>query len=175
MLIAMNDRRYRFTFAHRPLHVRTETVRPSGSRAELRLGVSLPHSYKGFLAASDGFRHTGTDAERIVGVDEIIRLREADPTLVELWSWSPLDAWLAEALLLDDGSQGIYYLLDLVDVDGSDECAVWLFGNEEPHRYESFAALLEAERASFRDGENFSRVCCAHPRIAPRFAKSFAV
>ena len=117
------------------------------ARCEARLAVALPPSYRAFLAASNGFSETGNDAGRIVGVDEVARFADALPGIVALWDRSPYAAWLAGALRLSDGSQGVYYLLDPSDVDADGECAAWRFGNEEPLRYASFVALLECERA----------------------------
>jgi hypothetical protein len=44
--------------------------------AEARLGVDLPPSYRAFLMASNGWRHTGTFIERLLPVEEIHWARE---------------------------------------------------------------------------------------------------
>ncbi|MEV5409899.1 SMI1/KNR4 family protein [Thermopolyspora sp. NPDC052614] len=62
------------------------------SRLEARLGMELPPSYRRFLLFSNGWGNA--DDCCLLGVEEIGRLRDVDPSAAESWSEpKPEDSW----------------------------------------------------------------------------------
>ncbi|BDE05067.1 hypothetical protein WPS_03430 [Vulcanimicrobium alpinum] len=120
------------------------------ARAESRLGLALPPSYRAFLATSNGWRQTGTFVDRIVPVDEIERLATHHCDVIDGWRWSPDFAFLDDAVALSESTQPDIYLLNPRVVDGDGEYEAWIFGTDDPKAFPSFAALMVHERDTFR-------------------------
>lgn len=119
--------------------------------AEERLGLRLPPTYRNFLLASNGFRHF--DGVDLFAAEEIGRLHELQPELVEIWSEFSDDSGLAvltQSLLIaqDDGGPGIRWLLHPGDADENGEWAAFSWYSGSGHapdegRHASFGALAQ--------------------------------
>ncbi|MFE5208700.1 SMI1/KNR4 family protein [Streptomyces sp. NPDC056600] len=131
--------------------------------AERRLGMRLPPSYRGFLAASDGW-WVGAIASvyRLGGVQDVDRFDDryghaemyeesldddpADPEVLLAGMWR-------RALRLEtEGDDGCHALLDPGDTDPDGEWALYVYqgwGGEYPTRYPSFRAYMEAMYRAF--------------------------
>ncbi|MFG2091852.1 MULTISPECIES: SMI1/KNR4 family protein [unclassified Spirillospora] len=130
---------------------------------EQRLGVRLPQSYRSFLAASDGWLNIGPFMWTMRTSGEVGWLRDADAGLWEILreNATPEETALVDrALLVSGDGDAQYWLLDPGDVSAAGEWAAYVWASWYPglgDRYDSFAALVDAERASFeglsgRDG-----------------------
>jgi hypothetical protein len=147
---------------------------------ETRLGVALPPSYRGFLEVSNGWRHTGTSIERIWSTEEVdwFRVRNQgwidayvspfadvassgpaltdDEYLVYGEAQDPVrfrTEYLASALEISEPGDSAVYLLNPETTTHDGEWEAWLFANWLPgaQRHRSFAELMLAEHASFRE------------------------
>ncbi|MEU7869221.1 SMI1/KNR4 family protein [Dactylosporangium sp. NPDC049140] len=127
------------------------------AQTERRLGISLPPSYRSFLAASDGWLNLGPFMWTMRTTDDVAWLRDADPRLHEAIRDSPESGESAlgdRALLVSGAGDAQYWLLDPGDAGPDGEWAAWTWASWYPglgDRYESFAALVDAERASFEE------------------------
>ncbi|MFD5781724.1 SMI1/KNR4 family protein [Streptomyces sp. NPDC126933] len=117
---------------------------------EERLGVTLPPTYRSFLATTDGWRPAGTGLSPLGAADGV--RRHADPGGRQEISGDGADAvdavdiW-AGALELSPGSDVAGVLLDPGDVNADGEWAAFLHRgrpDENPDRYESFMELMQA-------------------------------
>ncbi|GAA1783818.1 SMI1/KNR4 family protein [Actinomadura chokoriensis] len=124
---------------------------------EQRLGVRLPQSYRSFLAASDGWLNLGPFMWTMRTSGEVGWLRDADVGLWEILreNATPEEGALADrALLVSGDGDAQYWLLDPGDVSAAGEWAAYVWASWYPglgDRYDSFAELVDAERASFED------------------------
>ncbi|WP_151770245.1 SMI1/KNR4 family protein [Streptomyces abyssomicinicus] len=131
--------------------------------AERRLGMRLPPSYRGFLAASDGW-WVGAIASvyRLGGVQDVDR--HDDPYgLAEVYEEclddDPTDEevllagmWRRALRLETEGDDGCHALLDPGDTGPDGEWALYVYqgwGGEHPVRYPSFRAYMEAMYRAF--------------------------
>lgn len=127
------------------------------AQTERRLGISLPPSYRSFLAASDGWLNLGPFMWTMRTTDDVAWLRDAGPGLHEAIRDSPEPGESAlgdRALLVSGAGDAQYWLLDPGDAGPDGEWAAWTWASWYPglgDRYESFAALVDAERASFEE------------------------
>src|SRR5215217_7845376 len=143
--------------------------------AEARLGVTLPPSYRAFLATSNGWRATGPFIPRVWSTAEIdwFAARNAD------WIAAYVDAGAGdEEPAIPDAQYRVYepnqapfrladlpatleisatgdqavYLLNPQVVAAGGEWEAWFFANWKPgaDRYRSFWDLLQAQRETFR-------------------------
>ncbi|MFJ7326194.1 SMI1/KNR4 family protein [Streptomyces cyaneofuscatus] len=130
--------------------------------AEERLGRRLPPSYRGFLAASDGWHVDQTAGiYRLGGASDIDWFR--DPyDMTALYEPDPGDDPRAEdvllagmwqrALRLETDSDMSHALLDPGDSDEDGEWALYVYkgwSGEMPDRYPSFRAYMEAMYRGF--------------------------
>ncbi|QKW37503.1 SMI1/KNR4 family protein [Actinomadura sp. NAK00032] len=124
---------------------------------EQRLGIRLPQSYRSFLAASDRWLNLGPFMWTMRTSGEVGWLRDADADLWEVLreNATPEESALADrALLVSGDADAQYWLLDPEDVSAAGEWAAYVWASWSPglgDRYDSFAALVDAERASFED------------------------
>lgn len=124
---------------------------------EQRLGTALPPSYRSFLAVSDGWLHIGPFMWSMRTTGDVMWLRDADPDLCDILrkGATPAESSLADhALLVSGDGDAQYWLLDPGDVSASGEWAAYIWASWYPgldDRYESFAALVDGERASFEE------------------------
>ncbi len=124
---------------------------------EERLGVRLPQSYRSFLAVSDGWLHISPFMWTMRTSGEVGWLRDADAELWEILreSGTPEETALADrALLVSGDGDAQYWLLDPGDVSAAGEWAAYVWASWYPgfgKRHDSFAALVDAERASFEE------------------------
>ncbi|MFI7671975.1 SMI1/KNR4 family protein [Nocardia sp. NPDC049526] len=126
--------------------------------AEVRIGRTLPPSYREFLLTTDGWRHAGNFVGRMRDTSDIGWLRDIEPFWEADWkdlcyedpapeNGNPLGRGL---LISREADAGILFL-DPGDVDAAGEWAAYkLFAwSEGPTRSPSFAALMEDLYASF--------------------------
>lgn len=124
---------------------------------EQRLGIRLPPSYRSFLAASDGWLNIGPFMWTMRTSGDVGWLRDADTDLWEILRdvATPEETALVDrALLVSRDGDAQYWLLDPGDVSADGEWAAYVWASWYPglgDRYDSFAALVDAERASFED------------------------
>lgn len=124
---------------------------------EQRLGIGLPPSYRSFLAVSDGWLNISTFMWTMRTTSDINWLRDADPELWEIIrdGATPEEPALADrALLISGEGDAQYWLLDPGNVSPGGEWAAYVWASWYPglgDRYDSFAALVDAERASFEE------------------------
>ncbi|GAA1384075.1 SMI1/KNR4 family protein [Catellatospora chokoriensis] len=122
---------------------------------EQRLGTALPPSYRSFLAVSDGWLNISTFMWTLRTTGDVDWLRDADPDLrdILLDGATPAEESLADrALLVSGDGDAQYWLLDPGDVSPDGEWAAYIWASWYPglgERHESFAALVDTERASF--------------------------
>ena len=136
------------------------------AKAEDRLGVKLPHSYKSFLSVANGWSVCGSFIKRLLPVEEIDWLRSADPhglaklqsafqdddisdaEYLEYDSDAHMEAlrirYYPDCLLVGQGFESEMVLLNskIISSDGEWEAiffATWLPGNQ---RYRSFYPLM---------------------------------
>lgn len=144
------------------------------ARIEARLGVTLPPSYRAFLAVSNGWRQAGPFLHRLWSTDDIAwfsgrrdlidayahGLRPVAPASPASPSPSPRDAQAARAYLqasleVSDPATGddAVYLLNptVVTPEGEWEACFFLSWRDGADRYPSFQALMQARHAWFRD------------------------
>ncbi len=127
------------------------------ARLEARLGMPLPPSYRSFLAASNGFVQAGMIVPGLLPAASVGWLRDAEPDLVEAYD-DPAIADTAEllrsALLISERELigTAVYLLDprRPATDGEWPAILFAHWSPEVDPYPSFAALMEAERASLK-------------------------
>lgn len=98
--------------------------------AEKRLGRVLPPSLREFLLVSNGWRSAGNFVHRLAGAEDLVWLRDDDPT-----------GWIRAYTLVDD---------ELEDEDG-EWAAYWLasWSGMGPERHESFFHLMDDLHARF--------------------------
>ena len=131
---------------------------------EQRLGTALPPGYRAFLAASDGWLNLGPFMWTMRTTEDVGWLRDADPESWEILRQTAgdvdedgeeLESGLADrALLVSREGDVQYWLLDPEDVSPDGEWAAYVWSSWYPglgDRHESFAALVDAERASFAE------------------------
>lgn len=134
--------------------------------AESRLGISFPSSYRGFLAASNGFLWLSPFAGQIWSSEEVEWLVVRNQGLIDAWSGaesvsdedytvygagqSPLirPEYLRTALEISDWGDGALYLLNPQVVAADGEWEAWFFANWLPgaRRYRSFWEMMQRER-----------------------------
>ncbi|MEV8395779.1 MULTISPECIES: SMI1/KNR4 family protein [unclassified Streptomyces] len=124
---------------------------------EARLGVTLPPTYRSFLATTDGWRPAGTAVSR-VGAAEGVHWY-GDPDGLQAVDEGALDEYASEEEVLRAGMWGralrltaapdtVEVLLDPGDPDANGEWAAYLHrggaGGERPERHGSFMDLMQA-------------------------------
>jgi hypothetical protein len=145
--------------------------------AESRLHITLPPSYREFLAFTNGWRTTGTFIDRVwpAGDVEWFRVRNRDwidAYTVGLTGFRSAISdedyfiygraqdparfrpeYLRTALEISDVGDSAIYLLNPETIDAKGEWEAWLFANWLPGatRHRSFWDLMRAEYESFRD------------------------
>lgn len=130
--------------------------------AERRLGRRLPPSYRGFLAASDGWHVDQTAGIYQLGGTSDIDWFQDPYDMTSLYEQSLGDSPSEEetllagmwkrALRLETDSDMSYALLDPGDTDQDGEWALYVYqgwGGELPRRYPSFRAYMEAMYRGF--------------------------
>ncbi|MGH3387709.1 MAG: SMI1/KNR4 family protein [Actinomadura sp.] len=124
---------------------------------EQRLGIRLPPSYRSFLAVSDGWLNIGPFMWTMRISGDVGWLRDADADVWEILreDATPEETALVDrALLVSGDGDAQYWLLDPGDVSAAGEWAAYVWASWYPglgDRYDSFAALVDAERASFEE------------------------
>jgi hypothetical protein len=121
---------------------------------EQRLGTALPPSYRSFLAVSDGWLNISTFMWTMRTTGEVDWLRDADPELWDILGQDEASPIAGRALLVSGQGDGQYWLLDPGDVAADGEWAAYIWASWYPglgERHDSFAALVDAERASFEE------------------------
>jgi len=129
--------------------------------AESRLGVSFPPSYRSFLRVTNGWRHTGMMADRILPVEGVNWFREIDPEWIALWLYayqpggdlpvydSALDPvnyqHLPKTLAVSEEGDLEILLLNPEVISPEGEWEAWLFVDTGAERYPSFWDMLHAE------------------------------
>lgn len=127
---------------------------------EARLGVTLPPSYRTFLAASDGWGRISTFMYELLTTENVDWFRDADPGTWEILRGDDTDDYFEQddqdfmdrVLLVSGEGDAQYWLLDPGDVSPDGEWAAYIWASWYPglgERHASFAALVEAERESF--------------------------
>jgi hypothetical protein len=142
-------------------------------RAESRLGVRLPPSYRQFLATTNGWRMTGTFIFRMWSTEEIERFSVRNRGWALAYSWRRVipvpdskylvygegqdSTWIRPQYLptmleISDTGDDAIYLLNPHIVTPDGEWEAWFFANWLPgaQRYRSFLEMMQAEYASFR-------------------------
>ncbi|MEV6419105.1 SMI1/KNR4 family protein [Streptomyces sp. NPDC051662] len=124
---------------------------------EARLGVTLPPTYRSFLATTDGWRPAGTAVSR-VGAAEGVHWY-GDPDGLQAVDEGALDEHASDeevlragmwgrALRLTTAPDSVEVLLDPGDPDATGEWAAYLHrdgaGGERPERHGSFMDLMQA-------------------------------
>jgi hypothetical protein len=125
---------------------------------ELRLGVTLPPSYRSFLRASNGFLQPGVIVPRIFSAKEVSWLRDIDPGTIDAWTDASPDAvvdpdefvqYLPTALQVSarETVGTAMYLLNPRVTTADGEWEAFFFAHWVPgvRRFPSFWALMEAE------------------------------
>lgn len=114
--------------------------------AEERLGVRLPPSYRNFLLASDGWSEIASSLYDLLKVKEIGWFRDVEPEMWDAWSHDEgITEQLNRSIILSGPADGDYWLLDASKIgpDGEWTAYWWWAGDgEDPHPYDSFAALV---------------------------------
>jgi SMI1 / KNR4 family (SUKH-1) len=142
------------------------------AKAEQRLKLRLPDSYRRFLKVSNGWWLAGTSGPtRLWAVEEIRPLAEVDPETVAVWTAMedpPADADPGElpnshvtaVIQISDDNDGRYLLNPLIKLRGHEWQAAF-FAHWVPGAqcYESFGRLMEAK---------FEAFLAAHPSPAKR-------
>ena len=151
------------------------------ARAETRLRITLPRSYRDFLKVSNGWQQTGTSIWRVWSTEEIdwfrVRNREWIDAYVSPFTFAELNEefvltdeeylvygeaqdpvryranYLESALEISEAGDSAIYLLNPETVTADGEWEAWLFANWLPgaQRHRSFAELMQAEYESFRE------------------------
>jgi hypothetical protein len=122
-------------------------------RAEERLGVGLPPSYRNFLLASNGWRSMAFSLD-LLEAERTGWFFEAEPELLDWWSEPGMEDFASSISLLnrcllissDDGRSGGYWLLQAGDGDDAGEWFAyewWPGEGTDPERHDNFAALVE--------------------------------
>jgi hypothetical protein len=118
--------------------------------AEDRLGIRLPPSYRNFLLASNGWSAIARSLYELLKVEEIGWFPDVDPGMWDAWSHDEdLTEQLKRSILLSGPADGDYWLLDASNIgpDGEWTAYWWWAGDgEDPHPYDSFAALVVSAR-----------------------------
>lgn len=123
---------------------------------EERLGMTLPPTYRSFLATTDGWRPAGTDVSRMGAAEGVHRY--GDPEGLQTVHESALDEHSSEEEMLRAGMWGralrlsaapdtVEILLDPGDPDANGEWAAYLHRGgaaERPERHGSFMDLMQA-------------------------------
>ncbi|GAA4556930.1 SMI1/KNR4 family protein [Planotetraspora kaengkrachanensis] len=122
---------------------------------EQHLGTRLPPSYRSFLTVSDGWLNIGPFMWAMRPSRDVGWLRDADAGLWEILREHGTDEEIVladRALLISGDGDAQYWLLDPGDVSPDGEWAAYVWASWYPgfgDRHESFAVLVDAERASF--------------------------
>ena len=142
-------------------------------RAESRLGVQLPPSYRQFLATTNGWRMTGTFIDWLWSTEEVDWFRTRNQDWIDAYTegeayhipdsqyfvygpdQDPIwirPEYLPTMLEVSDTGQEAIYLLNPNVVTPEGEWEAWFFGNWLPgaERYRSFWDMMQAEYESFR-------------------------
>jgi hypothetical protein len=142
---------------------------------ERRLGTALPPSYRAFLTVSDGWLHISNFMWKMRTTDEAGWLRDTEPELCQILSDGgdaddaddedsddedggdredeSESAIVRRALLVSGAGDAQYWVLDPGDVTADGEWAAYIWASWYPglgERHPSFAALVDAERESWR-------------------------
>lgn len=150
---------------------------------ETRLGVTLPPSYRAFLAVSNGFRQPGNFVPRIFSTAEADWLKNVEDNGIQEWIqreqaagrdvqvpdekyfvYGPLQLpetmrseYLWQALQVSEietGGTAVYLLNSAVRFpDGEWEAWVWAHWLPGAWRFRSFWDLMQAQRQSFMEVE----------------------
>ena len=143
--------------------------------AEARLGITLPPSYRAFLATSNGWRATGPFIPQVWSTAEIewfaarnsdwiaayldVGDAEGEPPVPEaqyrVYGPGQVPFRLADlpaTLEISEAGDEAIYLLNPQVVAPDGEWEAWFFANWKPgaDRYRSFWDLLQAQRETFR-------------------------
>lgn len=127
---------------------------------EVRLGTTLPPSYRSFLRVSNGFLQPGVIVPRLLPAEEVNWLRDVDPDTIEAWtegmsSSGGADADVPERRLSTalqvsarETVGTAMYLLDPRSVNADGEWEAWFFAHWIPgaDRFPSFRTLMQSER-----------------------------
>lgn len=119
-----------------------------------RLGATLPPSYRAFLEVSDGWVHLSTFMWTMRTTTTAGWLRDVDPEMAALLEEDEVPGLGERALLVSGDGDAQYWLLDPADVTADGEWAAYVWASWYPglgERHDSFAALVDSERASFEN------------------------
>ena len=138
--------------------------------AEHRLGVSLPPSYREFLAVSNGFRHPNPFIWRLYGIKEIDWFRTLNPDWIQAYQLgadlseeehlrirgnSPMfrSAYLSSCLQISQEGDSAVVLLNPDVVNAAGEWEAWFFANWIPgaDRYPSFLDFMQKQLGDLRN------------------------
>jgi hypothetical protein len=111
---------------------------------ERRLGLSLPPSYRSFLATTNGWGPTSFAVQRLLAADEVVRFADAEPEWVRAWEDNEEGPAIRSAVQISTVFDGAVCLL----VPGaSANWETWLFANWLPgaDAYPSFHAFMEGQ------------------------------
>lgn len=114
--------------------------------------MTLPPGYRTFLAVSDGWLEMGPFVWTMRTTADAGWLRDVEPSMCDLGDED--DELLARALLVSAEADACYWLLDPADVGENGEWAAYVWASWYPglsDRFDSFADLVVAERASFEE------------------------
>jgi hypothetical protein len=142
------------------------------AQAEARLGVTLPPSYRAFLATSNGWRLTGHFIDRLWSAQEITWFRDRNQEWIDNWlegarsqggpdpipddeyfvygddqrSVSFREEYWGASLQISEEGDGAVYLLNPRAVTADGEWEAWFFANWLPGatRYRSYALTKNA-------------------------------
>jgi hypothetical protein len=147
------------------------------ARAEARLGVQLPPSYKEFLRVTNGWRQTGPFIWRMWSTEEIEWFAVRNQGWIDAFlhppGWGVLPPipdeeyfvygedqnsvsmraeYLQTALEISEEGDSAIYLLNPRVVTSDGEWEAWFFANWLPgaSRYRSFLEMMQAKYESFR-------------------------
>jgi len=132
---------------------------------ELRLGVTLPPSYRSFLRVSNGFLQPGVIVPRILPANEVGWLRDIDPDTIDVWTEGmsrtdgvadpdAFEQYLPTALQVSarETVGTAMYLLNPQVASAEGEWEAFFFAHWVPgvQRFPSFWALMQAELQNLR-------------------------
>lgn len=140
-------------------------------KAEKRLGVKLPPSYRQFLKISNGWPRITYSIFSLLSTEEIVWFSDANQELIDIWvGGQPFAAsdeqylvygegqggydrfeYLQTALQISGEGEQAYYLLNPKIITDNGEWEAWFFAEWLPgtRRYRSFWELMQAEHQIF--------------------------
>ncbi|GLY32188.1 SMI1/KNR4 family protein [Kineosporia sp. NBRC 101731] len=138
---------------------------------ERHLGAGLPPSYRAFLAVSDGWLHLGPFLWIMRTTGEVGWVRDTDQRLHKILQREQDGSTeLANrALLISKEGDAQYWVLDSGDVSADGERAAYSWASWYPglsDRFESFAALVDHERASAKNLKRHDEPSSMKPKRA---------